>query len=125
MSISSNWFEIPVINFERAVKFYEHIFQTTLRHEDLSDARMAIFSSETLQPRGALVKFENFQPSTQGPGTIVFLDVPHLKAVLHRITAAGGQCVFGPEASWIPDSVGTFALMIDSEGNRVGLHQSA
>ena len=33
------------------------------------------------------------------------------------------ECVFGPLE--LPDGIGTIALFIDSEGNRVGLHQPA
>lgn len=38
-----NWFEIPTADFPRAVKFYEHVFDTRLRQEDMGDMRMGVF----------------------------------------------------------------------------------
>ena len=36
------WFEIPATNFERAVKFYEAVFQVTLRRENIG-GDLAVF----------------------------------------------------------------------------------
>jgi predicted enzyme related to lactoylglutathione lyase len=37
------------------------------------------------------------------------------------VNSAGGNCVFGPLE--LADDIGTIALFMDSEGNRIGLHQ--
>ena len=36
------WFEIPATNFERAVKFYESVFQVALRRENIG-GDLAVF----------------------------------------------------------------------------------
>lgn len=121
MSNIINWFEIPVANFERAVQFYESVFQATFRREDMTDMQMAIFPYTEPNPGGALVKFEHYKPSADG--TIVYLQTANMADILKRVDTAGGQCIFGPET--LPDDIGTIALIIDCEGNKVGLHQPA
>lgn len=83
MSNIINWFEIPVTDFERAVKFYEQVFQATFRREDMDNMQMAIFPYQEPQPGGALVKFEHYRPSADG--TIVYLQTQA------RAVAATGQ----------------------------------
>ncbi|WP_310606492.1 VOC family protein [Buttiauxella brennerae] len=114
-----NWFEIPVQDLERATAFYEAVFATEFRRESMSDMEMAIFPHTKPNPGGALLKSDAFKPAAQG--TVVYLHAPDLAAMLERVVKAGGECVFGPQE--LPDDIGTFALIVDSEGNRVGLHQ--
>jgi uncharacterized protein len=48
---------------------------------------------------------------------------PSLDAWLARVPAAGGS-IAQPKVT-LPDGMGVFAHIIDSEGNRVGLHAMA
>ena len=114
-----NWFEIPVTDFERAIRFYEAVFQAALRREDMVGMRMAVFPYSDPHPGGALVEFEHYKPSADG--TIIYLHASGLEAMLERVNAAGGKCIFGPQM--LPDDIGTIALFLDSEGNRIGLHE--
>lgn len=82
---------------------------------------MAVFPHEENATGGAVVKFPEVKPSAQG--CIIYLSTPDLNATLKRIATANGECVFGPMA--LPKGLGTIALFIDSEGNRIGLHQPA
>jgi hypothetical protein len=116
-----NWFEIPVQDLERATAFYEAVFAAKFQRETMSGMEMAIFPHEKPHPGGALLKADTFKPSAQG--SVIYLHAPDLSAMLERVAKAGGECVLGPQE--LPDNIGTFALIIDSEGNRVGLHQSA
>ena len=110
-----NWFEIPVADMDRAIKFYESVMQVALRREKMDVADLAIFPHEDPATGGALAKFDGVTPSSQG--AIIY----NLAATLDRIASAGGECVFGPLE--LPQGIGTIALFTDSEGNRVGLHQ--
>ncbi|WP_054180487.1 VOC family protein [Trabulsiella odontotermitis] len=114
-----NWFEIPTTDLKRAMAFYEPVMQLSLRYENMSGVEMAIFPYQDPATGGALVKFEHFTPSAQG--CILYLHTSDLKATLERVAAAGGECVFGPLE--LPNDIGTIALFMDSEGNRIGLHQ--
>ena len=114
-----NWFEIPVADMDRAIKFYESVMQVALRRETMDCAELAVFPHQDPAPGGALAKFEGIAPSA--PGAIIYLHTDNLAATLDRIASAGGECVFGPLE--LPQGIGTIALFTDSEGNRVGLHQ--
>jgi predicted enzyme related to lactoylglutathione lyase len=119
MKHTINWFEIPVTNIERAIRFYETVFATTLTREDMEDMQMATFPYEDGQVSGGLTQFEHYKPSADG--TIIYLDAPQLDAMIERAKKAGGQLVFGPHT--LPNNIGRIALLIDSEGNRIGLHE--
>ncbi|MDR0775816.1 MAG: VOC family protein [Azonexus sp.] len=114
-----NWFEIPVTDIERATRFYETVFATTLIREEMENMQMAVFPYEDGQASGGLTLFEHYKPSADG--VVIYLDAPRLDAMLERVKKAGGQLIFGPET--LPKNIGRIALIIDSEGNRIGLHE--
>ena len=116
-----NWFEIPVVDMDRAIAFYEPVLQVALRRESMDVAELAVFPHPDPAPGGALAKFDGITPSLDG--AIIYLHTHDLAATLDRVASAGGRCVFGPLA--LPHDIGTIALFTDSEGNRVGLHQPA
>lgn len=116
-----NWFEIPVHDLDRAVAFYEHVLELSFDRENVSGIDMAVFPYEKTAAGGALVKGDMFTPSDKG--AVVYLNAPNLNAALERVAKAGGNTVFGPEV--LPEDIGSIALILDSEGNRVGLHQPA
>jgi len=39
-----NWFEIPVADMDRAIKFYDPVMQGALKRETMDVAELAIFS---------------------------------------------------------------------------------
>lgn len=112
-----NWLEIPVADMARATAFYERVFDTRLKRETMAGSDMAVFAG--MEPGGALVHGESFVPSNQG--CLPYLHAPDLPDLLARVDAAGGKTVFGPLQ--LPDDIGHIAHIIDSEGNRIGLHQ--
>lgn len=112
-----NWLEIPVQDMARAMHFYEQAFEIPLKRETMAELDMAVFDGP--EPGGALVHGEGFQPSSDG--CLPYLHAPHLDDLLVRIQAAGGRTVFGPLQ--LPNDIGHIAHIIDSEGNRIGLHQ--
>jgi len=116
-----NWFEIPVHDLERAVTFYQEALGVTLRRETVAGIEMAIFPHTKPATGGALVKGELFTPSQAG--AVVYLATPDLATTLECVAALGGACSVGPVV--LPHDIGTIALIIDCEGNRVGLHQPA
>ena len=112
------WFEIPSANFERAVKFYETVFQVTLKREKIG-GDLAVFPGGDGAVNGAVVSMENYTPSANG--AVVYLNTgDNLSPYLDRVVAAGGELIKAKTA--LPPGMGHFALFSDSEGNRVGLH---
>lgn len=122
MEHTLNWFEIPVSDLARATRFYETLTGRTLRRESFGgpDEAMAIFPAGDPQAvNGALVQGPDAVPS--GAGTTVYLNAgPRIGDWLARVEAAGGR-IATPRTA-LPPGMGYFAHIIDTEGNRVGLH---
>ena len=114
-----NWFEIPANDFPRAVKFYENVFDTRLKQEDMGDMRLGVFPADETTIKGAVAQGHGLTPADKG--SVIYLNAPNLDAVLERVNGSGGQCVFGPMT--LPDNMGRIAHIVDTEGNRVGLHE--
>jgi predicted enzyme related to lactoylglutathione lyase len=113
-----NWFEIPAADMTRAVKFYETIFAVSLRREMIGD-ELAIFPSDEAGVGGCVMHSANSQPSADG--TVVYLNAePSIDTVLDRVAKSGGKIVVPKTA--LPPGMGFFAHIMDTEGNRVGLH---
>lgn len=119
MKNSINWFEIPVVDLPRATAFYGRVLGAPLRTEDFGGTPMAILEAEGVA--GALVRVPNRKPSADG--ALVYLNAAgQLDAVLGRVAQAGGKVVL-PRTSIGPQ--GFIAVLQDTEGNQVGLHQEA
>ena len=122
MTVTSTitWFEIPATDFGRAVRFYETLFASPLHHE-ADWPNLAIFPYQRPGVSGAVATGEGHRPSADG--VVIYLNCDgRIDAVLGRVEEAGGSIV--EPKNHIP-SVGWFAQIRDSEGNRVGLHAAA
>lgn len=114
-----NWFEIPAADFERAVNFYEKVFATELKREEMNGIKMGIFPYQDPATSGSICQMPELQPGNTG--TLIYLDAsPDVGEVLARAQANGGQVVF--DKMLINDDIGYIGIFIDSEGNRVGVH---
>ncbi|MFL6234821.1 MAG: VOC family protein [Thermoanaerobaculia bacterium] len=119
MSNALNWFEIPVTDLARAKEFYSRILQADLREESLSGRSMAILPYQNGGVGGAIIQGEGLAPSAQG--TIVYLGAgDDLAGALSRVEAAGGKVVMG--VTHLSDQIGSIAMFLDTEGNRVAFH---
>jgi predicted enzyme related to lactoylglutathione lyase len=119
MSSVINWFDIPAVDFGRAVRFYETVLRCKLNQENMLGAQLAIFPCKPGEATGAIMSREGVVPGAGG--TTIYLKAGNdLAAALGRVEAAGGKVVF--PKTFIKEGFGYFAIMIDSEGNSVGLH---
>ncbi|HSC54198.1 MAG TPA: VOC family protein [Phnomibacter sp.] len=126
MKNSISWFEIPVTDLDRAQKFYENIFKTSLMAMDMGDIKMRTFPVDDIMDQnavsGALILAGEFN-TPSGNGTMVYLNAnPDLQLVLDRIVAAGGTVVV--PKTLISNEIGFMGVFVDSEGNRVALHSA-
>ncbi|WP_045462991.1 VOC family protein [Sporocytophaga myxococcoides] len=113
------WFEIPVKELDRAKKFYSTVFEKKLTDMPMDDLEMATFDMVDDGPNsgGALVKGEETTPSSSG--TVVYFSCDDIQNELSRVEKSGGKIVF-PKTSI--GEYGFIAHIIDTEGNRIGLH---
>ena len=113
-----NWFELPVVDLERATKFYEAVFGWKLKPSTYGEHPMAMFPSREPGVGGALVKDPRRRPLTDG--ALVYLNANGiLDASLQRVEAAGGKVLLPKTDIGAP---GFIAMALDTEGNAIGLH---
>ena len=123
MSKPISWFEIPALDINRASAFYEQILAVTLNRGDMGPASLAVFPYDRDHATGGcIMSGPGLKPNTEG--AIVYLNAdPSLDAVLARIDPAGGSIAL-PRTE-LPPGMGAYAQILDTEGNRVGLHAYA
>jgi predicted enzyme related to lactoylglutathione lyase len=117
------WFEIPVRELDRAQRFYEAVLERPMTRETMGSEQMALFAADAEGVKGCLnIGAEAVAPSSTG--TRVYLDAsPSIDAALARAARAGGRVVTPKVA--LPEGMGFFAHIADTEGNVVGLHALA
>ena len=115
----ANWFEIPVKDLDRAIKFYEKVFDVKLSPEEVGGMKMAMFpfTQNTPGAAGSLIKGESYEPSHAG--TVVYFSVEDIPETLRRINANGGKTVMPKTAI---GQYGFIAQYEDTEGNRLAIH---
>lgn len=115
------WFEIPVIDMERAIKFYETVFDFKLSRNQLGKMDMAWFpmKTECKGAAGSLVKYEEwYKPSHDG--VLIYFSSTDIQVELSKIVSAGGVILV--HRRMIAEDIGFMAVFIDTEGNRIALH---
>jgi len=112
-----NWFELPVHDLARARRFYEAVLATELKAETFGGMPMAMFPAGGDAVGGALVLDERRKP---GGGTTIYLNANGiLDQCAARIEEAGGKVLLPKTDIGEP---GHILLLLDTEGNQVGLH---
>lgn len=115
------WFEIYVDDMPRATAFYQAVLKTEF--ESISDPTnesviMMAFGAnyEQYGASGALVKMQGISP---GGSTMVYFSCDDCAAEESRVVAAGGKV---ERSKMSIGEYGFISLIIDTEGNMVGLH---
>jgi predicted enzyme related to lactoylglutathione lyase len=117
------WFEIPVADMDRAIKFYETVLDIKLKREQMGSLDMAWFPwvDEGIGSAGSLVCYPDFyKPSEQGTLVYFTTQAGDLQVELSRVELAGGKVV--QPKTLINDDIGYMGVFIDTEGNRIALH---
>jgi hypothetical protein len=117
------WFEIPVTDMDRAIKFYENVFDIKMERHLLGPIDMAWFPAveNGSGSAGSLVfNKQAYKPSSDGILIYFTARSGDVSTELGKVTKAGGKILL-PKTK-ISDDVGYMALFSDSEGNRIALH---
>jgi predicted enzyme related to lactoylglutathione lyase len=124
MQHAISWFEIPSSNLERATKFYETIFGVQLIAMDTPNIRMRLFPLEDMSGiGGAVVDSGGFHKPSSTDGPLIYLNGnPDVQLILDKVEAAGGK-IMVPKTEISPE-YGHMTVIIDTEGNRIGLHSA-
>lgn len=121
MKNSINWFEIPAIDFDRAIKFYGTLFGTDLQVMPHPVYKYAVLPGEMPEGvTGGIVQGEGYEPSDKGP--LIYLNGgDDLAGMLAKVEEAGGKILL-PKTSIGPN--GFMAHFTDTEGNKMALHSA-
>lgn len=117
------WFEIPVLDMDRAIKFYESVFDFKMQREKLGDLDMGWFpwNMEAYGSAGSLVYAPGFyKPNVDGVLIYLTANSGDVSIELGRVEQAGGKVLM--EKKQISEEHGFMAVFLDSEGNRIALH---
>ncbi|MCB9164136.1 MAG: VOC family protein [Flavobacteriales bacterium] len=116
-----NWFEIPAYDLIRAAAFYNTIYNINMEVVRNGEFVMAYFPAEH-GVGGALIQGPGCYPNDSG--VLIYLNAGgDMDSILARIEGAGGRIIM--PRTLIGDQAGHFALFIDSEGNRLALHEGS
>ncbi len=116
-----NWFEIPVKDMRRAMKFYKDVLGYECDHQTMDGMEMAFFPSKTERwgCGGMLSKQEKVKPSRDCVKIYFASPSQDLASELAKVHKAGGK-VLHPKTSI--GKYGHMAVFEDTEGNAICLH---
>ncbi|MBD1209685.1 MAG: VOC family protein [Ignavibacteria bacterium] len=114
------YFEIPVNDIDRAIKFYKAVFNFDFDKESIDNNEMALFpfAEENSGISGALAKGEIYKPTKEG--VVIYFKTENIDETLKLATSNGGQILY-PKTD---NGIGLVAEFQDTEGNRIALFQT-
>lgn len=114
------YFEIPVHDIERAIKFYTAVFNFDFDKETIDNNEMALFpfADENSGISGALAKGEIYKPTKDG--VVIYFKTENIDEAMKLAVSNGGQILY-PKTD---NGIGLVAEFEDTEGNRIALYQS-
>ena len=116
------WFEIPVTDMARAMRFYESVFGYKLEKHTMGPLEMAWFPwiHGSMGAGGSLVLHKEYTPSKEGVLIYFTAFSGDCATELSRVSKAGGKVLI--EKKLIAPDIGYMGLAIDTEGNRIAIH---
>jgi hypothetical protein len=118
-------FEIPAEDIDRAKAFYGSIFGWQLDDVpgmDYTMVRTVPVDEQQMPTEPGAINGGMMQRSPQTPSPVLTIDVDSVQEALDRVEAGGGSVV--TPRTEIP-GMGAFAYFKDTEGNTLGLFESA
>ena len=111
-----SWVEIPALDFNRAVDFYNAVFKLNLEKQDFGSEKMACFPTG----EGAISFAPDFKPSENG-ALVSFYTPDNIDKTLARVENHGGKTII-PKTKIQAEGRDYFAICLDSEGNKIGIY---
>jgi predicted enzyme related to lactoylglutathione lyase len=115
------WVEIPVEDLARAAAFYQAVFGLSVGEVNDDGTRRTVTLASPSAEGGVGISLNQtaaFLPSDKGP--LVYLEAPG--EALDRVEASGGKILEGKSSM---GDAGSYALILDSEGNQFALFFNA
>ncbi|HXG53210.1 MAG TPA: VOC family protein [candidate division Zixibacteria bacterium] len=112
------WCDIPVVDLERAIRFYSAVLGAKVEKRELGGAVLGVLPHRDGETGGCLLAGGAHAPSAHGP-TVYLNANGRLDDAIAAVEPNGGK-VLEPKRSIGP--FGFRAIVLDSEGNRLALH---
>ena len=113
------YFEIPVTDIDRAIKFYSTVFNCKFDKDTIDKNEMALFPFEMDGQgiSGALAKGEIYKPTKDG--VLIYFNTRNIDETLQLAIANGAKVLYAKT----DNGIGLVAEFEDTEGNRIALYQ--
>ena len=114
------WCDIPVLDLNRAVKFYSAVLGAEVKKQEFPGMMIGILPHNDGEVGGCLLTSTSHddKPSDQGP--LIYLNANNrLDEAIEAVIPNGGKVL---KAKHLIGPYGSRAIILDSEGNRVALH---
>ena len=114
------WFDLPVADLERAMKFYGAVLAIKVQKESFESSSFAVLEHGPEGNGGCLIPNAK---EVSAAGVLVYMNVDgRIREAVRQTQRLGGKIVepvkaIGPH--------GFRAVIIDSEGNRIALHSNS
>jgi predicted enzyme related to lactoylglutathione lyase len=112
------WVDIPVVDLDRAIRFYTAILGGAVLKEEFPGMTIGLLPGSDPDVTGCLFTSDEEKPSAGGP-LVYFNAQGRLDEAIAAVEQFGGK-VLKPKQPIGP--YGFRAIILDSEGNRVALH---
>ena len=112
------WCDIPVLDLDRAMKFYSAVLGQDVKKQEFPGMTIGILPHNDGEVGGCLFTSAEEKPSDKG--VMIYLNANgRLDDALSAVTLNGGK-IIQPKHPIGP--FGFRAVVLDSEGNRIALH---
>jgi uncharacterized protein len=113
------YFEIPVNDMDRAMRFYKTVFHLDFSQAIIDKNEIALFpfADKNFGISGALAKGDIYKPTKDG--VLIYFNTENIDETMKLATLNGGQMLY-PKTD---NGVGLVAEFEDTEGNRIALYQ--
>lgn len=114
------WCDIPVVDLDRAVKFYSAVLDAEVKKQEVPGMSIGILPHNDGEVGGCLITSASHDDKPSDKGPLIYLNAnDRLDAAIEAVIPNGGKVL---KAKHPIGPYGSRAIILDSEGNRVALH---
>ncbi len=112
------WCDIPVVDLDRAIRFYSAVLGAEVKKESFPEMAIGMLPHGSEEVGACLFTSDNEAPGREGP--LVYLNVEErMDDALSAVEKNGGKVL---KRKHQIGQYGFRAVILDSEGNRIALH---
>ncbi len=112
------WVDIPVIDLDRAIRFYSAVLGVQVQKEEYPGMSIGLLPGDDSDVTGCLFTRADEQPTATGP--LIYLNAQGRLDKATAVVESNGGKVLKPPHPIGPH--GFRSIILDSEGNRLALH---